>query len=1024
MREQITVNNMQMLLSMSLQQEENLLAALHSQLRTLFAGVSKSQKKADPAILKLIEDLTAGLDGTFSSGMGNNLDEKDFSHLLRITDEFEFWAHVEAAGQSNSQMFRGQKYLEYYQEIIGSWRDSETMQLGSFIELLDKTMDILDQVWSYDHGGQHYHEPRMKRLLEVIGSAMISRGSREMQNDIWSAGGTAKLRLNEIQRMGKMWVEKVSKTVRMWGGKWNAWEDQSIKEFNQRIEEISLLRNQFDELSKVQQMFGGRITMDIPSVFTPLMQINVFQVSKFNEQQFQSAKGLFAKNMEPIENQICELLKVEIFQKAFGSGGRTGYVSALQILKDMTKWTGLLSRPNVMKNLTRERDQVLDGLLQSAIKTKEEFDSRCGLNLDLQAGENIPNGHNFSQVVNSIIWARQLNQKMKRMHKGGQFFLKDLQKFKKLEALVNEAVNAMKEFEEEQFESWKEEVMEVLKKPENDLVLQLTGKLMELDMKDGLLKVNYSERLVQLLREFRQLTEFGYQKQIPKQIQECVKTGKKFYKEALTLKQIANFYNSMSTQIIPSQKQMIVEQAIQFEEVVKNITLGQGKRGMMMNNQQTLGQISWSNSKDLEDYIQRIQNAANNIMNENRRLRKIHMNLIDILAQLFKVDLVKQKDLWNDKMERIRRMIEQGTAGRDQNLCRIWKVHWDYQLYKALETQYQKGLLSLNQNLSEISADLIVQGKTIIFRPPLEELKLRYYKEIKQFVNYPAKHFLGVGGTQEIYKLMPEKNHQFLSIVYIKAEELFKKLQDIIIQFRPWVAVAYIDISNIEEKLKTLEDWDYNIRNLRFKRKELDKLQEQFKVDCFTIYATQFKNQVDDMLQRILDNLTNSLRNSLKGDIESIENFITKALEKLQQKPKTMDEIQQCQEEYYKLKTEQKEMLLKIKAAEEKNKIIRNLSGYSHDIAGVQARWDNFEIAILDFDNILKEQHEQIKEDVSKRVIEISQETEKFYARWTALKPKKMEEIDRESAKEIAQNMKEWRSQWSAVEEKNTIGQQ
>ena len=52
--------------------------------------------------------------------------------------------------------------------------------------------------------------------------------------------------------------------------------------------------------------------------------------------------------------------------------------------------------------------------------------------------------------------------------------------------------------------------MEVLKKPENDLVLQLTGKLMELDMKDGLLKVNYSERLVQLLREFRQLTEFGY----------------------------------------------------------------------------------------------------------------------------------------------------------------------------------------------------------------------------------------------------------------------------------------------------------------------------------------------------------------------------------------------------------------------------------------------------------------------------------------------------------------------------------
>lgn len=38
--------------------------------------------------------------------------------------------------------------------------------------------------------------------------------------------------------------------------------------------------------------------------------------------------------------------------------------------------------------------------------------------------------------------------------------------------------------------------MNVLKKPENELILQLTGKLMELDMKDGLLKVNYSDRLV------------------------------------------------------------------------------------------------------------------------------------------------------------------------------------------------------------------------------------------------------------------------------------------------------------------------------------------------------------------------------------------------------------------------------------------------------------------------------------------------------------------------------------------------
>lgn len=37
---------------------------------------------------------------------------------------------------------------------------------------------------------------------------------------------------------------------------------------------------------------------------------------------------------------------------------------------------------------------------------------------------------------------------------------------------------------------------------------------------------------------------------------------------------------------------------------------------------------------------------------------------------------------------------------------RAWKQHWDHQLYKALEHQYQMGLEALNENLPEISVDL------------------------------------------------------------------------------------------------------------------------------------------------------------------------------------------------------------------------------------------------------------------------------------------------------------------------------
>ena len=38
---------------------------------------------------------------------------------------------------------------------------------------------------------------------------------------------------------------------------------------------------------------------------------------------------------------------------------------------------------------------------------------------------------------------------------------------------------------------------------------------------------------------------------------------------------------------------------------------------------------------------------------------------------------------------------------------KTWKMHWDRQLYKALEHQYQMGLEALNENLPEFKVELI-----------------------------------------------------------------------------------------------------------------------------------------------------------------------------------------------------------------------------------------------------------------------------------------------------------------------------
>ena len=62
---------------------------------------------------------------------------------------------------------------------------------------------------------------------------------------------------------------------------------------------------------------------------------------------------------------------------------------------------------------------------------------------------------------------------------------------------------------------------------------------MELDPRDGKLRVLYGDRLVTLLNEVRQLSALGYE--IPSKISKCVEIGKKFYQYGVELQSVTFF---------------------------------------------------------------------------------------------------------------------------------------------------------------------------------------------------------------------------------------------------------------------------------------------------------------------------------------------------------------------------------------------------------------------------------------------------------------------------------------------------
>lgn len=66
---------------------------------------------------------------------------------------------------------------------------------------------------------------------------------------------------------------------------------------------------------------------------------------------------------------------------------------------------------------------------------------------------------------------------------------------------------------------------------------------MELSHGDGKLRVHYSDKLVSLLREVRQLAAFGFT--VPAKIQHTASTAHKFYRHGVILKQVHQFHTNV-----------------------------------------------------------------------------------------------------------------------------------------------------------------------------------------------------------------------------------------------------------------------------------------------------------------------------------------------------------------------------------------------------------------------------------------------------------------------------------------------
>ena len=465
-------------------------------------------------------------------------------------------------------------------------------------------------------------------------------------------------------------------------------KDEVVAWLRTRMQDVLDMRSVVHQLASLLSQ-SELAELKVERVFDFFANVNALHSSLFSQPAWEAATVSFRDVMTPIEQRVARELS-----KRFSSSGLKGHA----LLREFMRFRELATRDLVFRDLAPARESLLGQLEHDLELLRDDFETRSGQ----AGGKGQRVGKNLPVSVEQIVLARQVADKAGETLESAKVMLSDLQGMARFEGKANDLLQYMRDFQQQFFSDWVAKVEDELRDPDSGLALQLTGKLMEINQDDLSLQVNYSDRLIVFLREVRQLSALGFK--MPDAVKWNADVAHKFYRHGVVLKQVANFYNTIEKQIVRSQKPLLLDYAHQFEKLATNPTAKAGERGGGKT-------ITWSDPNELERYIQHLHAAAERLTQENRKLRQVHTKMGEQVLELMQVSLLKQQSKWKDKVEALRAQAD--ALQPNYPSMKGWRLHWDMQLFKALEHQYQVGLEGLHQDLPQIRCELEFKGRRL-----------------------------------------------------------------------------------------------------------------------------------------------------------------------------------------------------------------------------------------------------------------------------------------------------------------------
>eukprot|EP00048_Salpingoeca_helianthica_P012918 m.191084 g.191084 ORF g.191084 m.191084 type:complete len:4245 (+) comp15437_c5_seq48:84-12818(+) len=939
----------------------------------------------DSKLQTLLGSLEASLGTLLRSGKGAQLDS-----IRSVADEFAHWSDLRATAPDLAAREQAQFFHEAFSSVAKDFDAIDTLTLDKLLELATATQDCLNEVWEPpEHGG--YPEDRMRHLMRVVGQTLCQALRNAFaKTDFWG-NITSSVRddlrtalavLDQWSRRCRALTASVWTARRKWTGE--PYTDTACSQLSARLTKVLELRAIHEQLCQLLTP-EERAELDLDACFQVFAGINLLQQSAYDD-GWEAAVKRFESRLQPAETRVSAKMHARL----------RDVTSHAQLVYEFKRSAELLSRPRLRQELIAEREKLCGQLAVQARALRDEFQKRNGI-------EGGPAGKNLPEIVSAIVFAKQLDARTEGVRDTARKTVDDLPAGKDVLAACDSLAAELQAHAAELFEGWERDTLQQLDDRDSGLTLETTVRLMEFDQRDRKLCVHYGDKLVSLLRETRQLAALGFT--INPKIHKAAQSAAKFYRYAVLLKQVANFYNTIHEQVIPSQLPMLESHARAFEALIKH-PKGKAADGKY--------QLTWSNTEELKAYTDKLQAAVTSFSAQNRKLRKLHMLFGDKVIELMNTDLLRAEKTWTDGIGSLRTHLaalrEEGVPAEAIN---AWALHWDHQLYKALEHQYHLGLESLHETLPEISVDLVFRQQKLQLRPPMEEVRARYYREVKRFLCIPET-FRGLTDTR-IFAALMQRSARGYEVMYKKAEALFNRLGKAVAHFKDWVVLGMVDLDEMVSDISDVIDWEYNFRSIKQKGREAEKLPSVIKVDCIKMSTQPVKTTIEEQQQRFFDALVNSIRKAINRDIASIDDFVARGTTALGARPQTVAEIGAVNAAHAQLSSEKLVVRQLFDAIDRKNRLLRSVIGASVDIVAIQARWDRLDLMLESHALMVREQTDAMKAGVTARVDAFLQSVSRFKSRWDALRPQDSALETRDSAKKAIATIKEKQTEFGEL---------